>query len=296
MVINWFPGHMAKTKRELKESLKLVDAVIEIRDARIVRSSANPDINEICGSKPRIILLNKSDLSEVSVTKDWIKYLSSNNVKTISVNCITGEGLKSIKPLLNELLKDKHDRLKQRGIAKIVDRVMVVGIPNVGKSSFINRAAKSSNAKTGNKPGVTRSKQWIKTKIGMELMDTPGILWPKLEKRETQLNLAFTGAIKDEILDTEELALKLVEKLQNDYPDKLISRYKLNKLDEEPLKNMENIALKRGAVVSGGKIDYTRVSTILLDEFRNGKLGRISLERPWINLKNGVYFYGWKWH
>ncbi|WP_123054068.1 ribosome biogenesis GTPase YlqF [Clostridium sp. JN-1] len=280
MVINWFPGHMAKTKRELKESLKLVDAVIEIRDARIVRSSENPDINEICGSKPRIILLNKSDLSEASVTKDWIKYLSSNNVKTISVNCNTGEGLKSIKPLLNELLKDKHARLKQRGIAKIVDRVMVVGIPNVGKSSFINRAAKSSNAKTGNKPGVTRSKQWIKTKIGMELMDTPGILWPKLEKHETQLNLAFTGAIKDEILDTEELALKLVEKLQNDYPDKLISRYKLNELNEEPLKNMEKIALKRGAVVSGGRIDYTRVSTILLDEFRSGKLGKISLERP----------------
>lgn len=280
MVINWFPGHMAKTKRELKENLKLVDAVIEIRDARIVKSSENPDINEICGNKPRIILLNKSDLSESSVTKDWIKYLSSNNVKTTSVNCITGDGLKSIKPLLNELLKDKHDRIKQRGIVKIVDRVMVVGIPNVGKSSFINRVAKSNNAKTGNKPGVTKSKQWIKTKIGMELMDTPGILWPKLEKSETQLNLAFTGAIKDEILDTEELALKLIERLQIDYPDKLITRYKLNELDEEPLKNMENIALKRGAVISGGKIDYTRVSTIILDEFRNGKLGKISLERP----------------
>ncbi|AYD40050.1 ribosome biogenesis GTPase YlqF [Clostridium fermenticellae] len=280
MVINWFPGHMAKTKRELKESLKLVDAVIEIRDARIVKSSENPDINDICEGKPRIILLNKSDLSAPLITKGWIKCLSNNNVKTISANCVTGDGLKSIKSLLNELLKDKHDRAKQRGIAKIVDRVMVVGIPNVGKSSFINRIAKSKNAKTGDRPGVTKSKQWIRTKIGIELMDTPGILWPKLEKPETQLNLAFTGAIKDEILDTEELALKLIERLMEDYPSNLMIRYKLNELYDDPLKNMEAIALKRGAVLSGHNIDYTRVSTIILDEFRGGKLGKISLERP----------------
>ena len=252
MAINWFPGHMAKTRREIKENLKLVDAIIEIRDARLVASSKNPDIDDLCGNKPRIILLNKSDLSEERVTKEWIKYLSNDNIKVIGVNCITGNGLKGIKPLLNELLKEKHDRMTAKGIVNIVDRVMVVGIPNVGKSTFINKMAKNNIAKTGDRPGVTRSRQWIKTKIGMELMDTPGILWPKLESDETQLNLAFTGAIKDEIMDIEELALKLIEKLQTDYPDRLMARYKLTELSEEPLENMNSIGRKRGAVVSGG--------------------------------------------
>ncbi|KZL94467.1 ribosome biogenesis GTPase YlqF [Clostridium magnum] len=280
MAINWFPGHMAKTRREIKENLKLVDAIIEIRDARLVASSKNPDIDDLCGNKPRIILLNKSDLSEERVTKEWIKYLSNDNIKVIGVNCITGNGLKGIKPLLNELLKEKHDRMTAKGIVNIVDRVMVVGIPNVGKSTFINKMAKNNIAKTGDRPGVTRSRQWIKTKIGMELMDTPGILWPKLESDETQLNLAFTGAIKDEIMDIEELALKLIEKLQTDYPDRLMARYKLTELSEEPLENMNSIGRKRGAVVSGGQIDYNRVAVLLLDEFRGGKLGAISLERP----------------
>lgn len=280
MAINWFPGHMAKTRREIKENLKLVDAVIEIRDARIVRSSKNPDVDDICGNKPRIILLNKSDLSEASITKEWIKSLSNENIRVLGVNCITGEGLKGIKPLLNELLKEKHERMKAKGIVNIVDRVMVVGIPNVGKSSFINKMAKNNIAKTGDRPGVTRSKQWIKTKIGIELMDTPGILWPKLESEETQLNLAFTGAIKDEIMDIEELALNLIKKLQVDYSDRLLTRYKLNELSEDPLENMNNIGRKRGAVISGGEIDYNRVAVMLLDEFRGGKLGTISLERP----------------
>lgn len=280
MAINWFPGHMAKTRREIKENLKLVDAVIEIRDARLVASSKNPDIDDLCGNKPRIILLNKSDLSEERVTKEWIKHLSNDNIKVIGVNCITGNGLKGIKPSLNELLKEKHERMTAKGIVNIVDRVMVVGIPNVGKSTFINKLAKNNIAKTGDRPGVTRSRQWIKTKIGMELMDTPGILWPKLESDETQLNLAFTGAIKDEIMDIEELALKLIEKLQTDYPDRLMTRYKLTELSEEPLDNMNNIGRKRGAVISGGQIDYNRVAVLLLDEFRGGKLGAISLERP----------------
>lgn len=280
MAINWFPGHMAKTRREIKENLKLVDAVIEIRDARLVASSKNPDIDDLCGNKPRIILLNKSDLSEERVTKEWIKNLSNDNIRVIGVNCITGNGLKGIRPLLNELLKEKHERMTAKGIVNITDRVMVVGIPNVGKSTFINKMAKNNIAKTGDRPGVTRSRQWIKTKIGMELMDTPGILWPKLESDETQLNLAFTGAIKDEIMDIEELALKLIEKLQTDYPARLMARYKLTELSEDPLENMNSIGRKRGAVISGGQIDYNRVAVLLLDEFRGGKLGSISLERP----------------
>lgn len=271
---------MAKTKREMKQNLKLVDAVIEIRDARIIRSSKNPEVDDICGSKPRIILLNKNDLSEDSVTKKWIKYLSNKNIKALAVNSNTGQGIKSIKPLLNELLKEKHDRMNNKGILGITDRVMVVGIPNVGKSSFINKMAKNSIAKTGDKPGVTRSKQWIKTKLGIELMDTPGILWPKLESQETQLHLAFTGAIKDEIMDIEELALSLLKDLCERYPKRLMDRYKLSELSEDPLVNMDNIARKRGAIVSGGKIDYNRVSVIILDEFRGGKLGPISLEDP----------------
>lgn len=280
MAINWFPGHMAKTRREIKENLKLVDAIIEIRDARIVKSSANPDIDEICSTKPRIILLNKSDLSEEKVTSNWISCLSTDNIRVLAVNSITGAGLKNIKPTLDLLLKEKHERQKNKGIQNIVDRVMVVGIPNVGKSSFINKMAKSSIAKIGDKPGVTKSKQWIKTKIGMELMDTPGVLWPKFEDAKVGLNLAFTGAIKDEIMDIEELAVKLIETLAVEHSDRLKARYKLDALEYNSLKILEQIALKRGAVISGGEIDYNRVSVMLLDEFRGGKLGQISLEKP----------------
>ncbi|ERI92893.1 ribosome biogenesis GTP-binding protein YlqF [Clostridiales bacterium oral taxon 876 str. F0540] len=280
MAINWFPGHMAKTRRELKENMKLVDAVIEIRDARIVKSSRNPEIDDICGDKPRVILLNKSDLSEENVTNQWIKFLSTNNVASIAVNSITGAGLNSIKPTLDKILKEKHDRLKAKGLLNITTRVMVVGIPNVGKSSFINRLAKNNIAKTGDRPGVTKSKQWIKTKIGIELMDTPGILWPKFEDEDVALNLAFTGAIKDEVMDIEELALKLIERLSFEYPNKLIERYKLDKLSDNTLENMDNIALKRGNISSGGIVDYNRVSVMILDEFRGGKLGKISLEKP----------------
>lgn len=280
MAINWFPGHMAKTKRELKENIKLVDAVIEIRDARIVRSSANPDVEDICKGKPRIILLNKSDLSEPYITNEWIKKLSDSETGVLSVNSVSGEGLNSIKKTFDVLLKEKHDKLRSKGLVNITTRVMVIGIPNVGKSSFINKMAKNNIAKTGDRPGVTKSKQWIKTKLGIELMDTPGILWPKFEDNEVALNLAFTGAIKDEIMDIEELALKLIEKLQILYPSRLMERYKLESLSEESIINMDNIAKKRGAISSGGNIDYNRVSVLLLDEFRGGKLGPISLERP----------------
>lgn len=280
MNINWFPGHMAKTRRQIKESLKMVDAIIEIRDARIVSSSKNPEIEDICGNKPRIILLNKKDLAEDKVTKKWINSLSQDNIKVLAVNSVTGEGLNKIKPTLNELLKEKHERMKNKGLVKIVDRVMVVGIPNVGKSSFINKMAKNSIAKVGDRPGVTKSKQWIKTKMDIELMDTPGVLWPKLDSEIVQLNLAFTGAIKDEIMDIETLALRLVERLQDKYPERLMKRYKLEAIEENPLNNLDNIGRKRGALISKGEIDYNRISVILLDEFRGGKLGAISLEDP----------------
>lgn len=280
MAINWFPGHMVKTKRAIKENLTLVDAVIEIRDARIPRASANPEIDSLCGNKPRIILLNKSDLSDKNITRAWINSLTKENVRVIEINSLKGEGIKQIKPILLDLLKEKHERLKAKGLVNIVTRVMVVGIPNVGKSTFINKMAKNNIAKTGDRPGVTKTKQWIKTSIGIELMDTPGILWPKFEDEDVALNLAFTGAIKDEIMDTEELAFKLVERLMNIKPDALATRYKLDSLEEDPLVNLDNIARKRGCIISGGNIDYNRISAILLDEFRGGKIGNITLERP----------------
>ena len=280
MAINWFPGHMRKTQREIKENLKLVDAVIEIRDARIPRSSANPDIDNLLQGKPRIILLNKSDLTDSKTTKEWIKYLTKEEVRVLKVNCLKGDGLNAIKPALLDLLKEKHDRLKAKGMVKIITRVMVVGIPNVGKSTFINKMARNNIAKTGDKPGVTKSKQWIKTSIGIELLDTPGVLWPKFEDDNTALNLAFTGAIKDEIMDIEELALKLVERLQNTYGKELKERYKLNEIFENPIDTLDAIGKKRGTLISGGQIDYNRLAVILLDEFRGGKIGKISLESP----------------
>ena len=280
MAINWFPGHMKKTQREIKENLKLVDAVIEIRDARIPRSSANPDIDKLLQNKPRIILLNKKDLTEKKATNEWIKYLTKDNVKVLEVNCLQGEGLKNIKPVLMELLKEKHDRLKAKGVAKIVTRVMVVGIPNCGKSTLINKLAKNNIAKTGDRPGVTKSKQWIKTSLDIELLDTPGVLWPKFEDEEIALNLAFTGAIKDEVMDTEELAYRLVQRLQEYYPENLKERYKIEEIFEDPLDTLNAIARKRGCLIRGGEIDYNRISVILLDEFRGGKIGKITLERP----------------
>lgn len=280
MAINWFPGHMVKTKREIQNNLKLVDAVIEIRDARIPKSSKNPDIDTLCAGKPRVILLNKSDLTDPKVTKAWKDRLTNDETIVLEVNALKGEGLNAIKPALLKLLKEKHDRLKAKGLAKITTRAMVVGIPNVGKSTFINKMAKNNIAKTGDRPGVTKNKQWIKTKLGIELMDTPGVLWPKFEDEIVGLNLAFTGAIKDEIMDTEELALKLVERLQETNPEELMTRYKLTELHENPLDNLDAIARKRGAIMAGNQIDYNRIAGIILDEFRGGKIGKISLEKP----------------
>ena len=280
MNINWFPGHMVKTRREITENLKLVDAVIEIRDARIVRSSKNPEIEKILGDKPRIILLNKADMAEGRVTKNWKRQLEDERTLVLEVNSLTGKGLSGIKPALQELLKEKLKRSKERGIVHYEIRAMVVGIPNVGKSSFINRMAKNSVAKVGNRPGVTKNKQWIRTKDGIELLDTPGILWPKFEDAETSLNLAFTGAIKDEIMDIETLALKLVERLGRNYKGRLMERYKLEAFSEDALENLNSIALKRGCIIRGGEVDYARAAVLILDEFRNAKLGPISLEWP----------------
>lgn len=280
MAINWFPGHMVKTKREIQNNLKLVDAVIEIRDARIPKSSKNPDIDTLCAGKPRVILLNKSDLTDPRITKEWKDSLTNDETIVLEVNALKGEGLSAIKPALLKLLKEKHDKLRAKGLAKITTRAMVVGIPNVGKSTFINKMARNNIAKTGDRPGVTKNKQWIKTKLGIELMDTPGVLWPKFEDQIVGLNLAFTGAIKDEIMDTEELALKLIERLQETNPNELMARYKLTEIKENPLENLDAIARKRGAIMAGNQIDYNRISVIILDEFRGGKIGRISLEKP----------------
>ena len=280
MAINWFPGHMKKTQREIGENLKLVDAVIEIRDARIPRSSANPDIDKIVGDKPRIILLNKCDLAEKATTNLWIKELTSKNVRVLEVNCLNGIGIKGIKPQLLDLLKEKHDRLRAKGLVRIMTRVMVVGIPNCGKSTFINKMAKNTTAKTGDRPGVTKNKQWIKTSLDIELLDTPGVLWPRFEDEKTALNLAFTGAIKDEVMDIELLSLKLVERLQTYYPQRLKERYKIEEIFENPLDTLDAIAIKRGAIMKGKEIDYNRIAVILLDEFRGGVIGNVTLERP----------------
>ena len=279
MKINWFPGHMVKTRREIQANLKLVDAVIEIRDARIVRSSKNPEIEKLLGNKPRIILLNKADLAEDRVTRAWKKVLENEQTLVLEVNSITGKGLNTLKPALQELLKEKLQCNRDRGIVHSQIRAMVVGIPNVGKSSFINKMAKNSIAKVGDRPGVTKNKQWIKTKDDLELLDTPGILWPKFEE-ETSLNLAFTGAIKDEIMDIETLALRLVERLSKNYKSRLVERYGLEEFSEDPLENLENIARKRGCIIRGGEVDYRRVAVMLLDEFRGAKMGPISLEWP----------------
>lgn len=277
--INWFPGHMVKTRRQITENLKLCDAVIEIRDARIVKSSANPAVDKILGDKPRVILLNKADLAEDQVTRQWKRELANDTTAILEVNSLTGHGLNKIKPALEELLKEKIERMAGKGLKQYFMRVMVVGIPNVGKSSFINRMAKNSVAKVGDRPGVTKNKQWIKTGQGIELLDTPGILWPKFEDEEVGLNLAFTGAIKDEVVDIETLALRLIERLSIHYRDRLAERYKVE-VTENGLETMEAIAMKRGYLMKGNEPDWTRTAVMLLDEYRGGKLGRISLEWP----------------
>ena len=272
---------MAKTRRLLSENLKLVDIVIELLDARIPVSSRNPEIDAIVNNKPRIIAMNKADLADESVSGEWLKWYGSKGIAVIFIDSIKGNGINQLKSKLREMMKERIERDKLKGRIFRPIRTMVVGIPNVGKSSFINKIAGKAGAVTGDRPGVTRGKQWIRVNEEIELLDTPGILWPKFEDKQVALNLAHTGAIKDEIMDTVEIAAALLEKLSSDYPSSLAARFKIQNLEGQTgLTLLKACGKSRGCIVSGGEIDLQRISSIVLDEFRGGKIGRISLERP----------------
>lgn len=280
MNINWYPGHMKKTRESIEKNLPLVDIVFELIDARIPISSRNPIIDDILGNKPRIVILNKSDLASEEGNKVWEEFFLKKNLITVCINALSGKGIDRLIKLSNELYKEKRHGFEKKGIINKPIRVMILGIPNVGKSTLINTLAKKKSAKTGNKPGITKSNQWIKTKSNLELLDTPGILWPKFEDKRVGLHLAFTGAIKDEILDIETLALKLIEILAKNFPNLLKNRYNVEIDSKSYLQVMEEIGRKRGALIKGGEIDYTKTSNIILDEFRKGIIGRITLEYP----------------
>ena len=272
--INWYPGHMKKTRELIAENLKMVDLVIEGIDARIPASSRNPVIDDIIRGKDRIIILNKRDLSDEAENKRWEQWLSTSGSAVISMNCMRGEGTSG----LIKLLKMKQEeRNRERAVKKNL-RMMIVGVPNVGKSSLINRLADRKSAQTGDRPGVTRGKQWLALKNGMQLLDTPGILWPKFEDPNTGVNLAFCGSIRDEIMDTAGLALELIGVLSERYPKLLCARYGLEEVCGTRLETMEEISRKRGFILPGKRIDYDRCARTVLDEFRSGKLGRITLE------------------
>jgi len=289
--INWYPGHMKKTRELIQENLKMVDLVIEVIDSRIPVSSRNPIIDELISGKKRVVILNKADLSDPKQNSIWQKYFEANGNIVLQMNCNRGEGVKDLYKVLTKIETEKN---KDKTLKKPL-RMMIVGVPNVGKSSLINRMTGKKSAKTGDKPGVTKGKQWLGLENGMQLLDTPGILWPKFEDPKVGLNLAFCGSIKDEILDVADLALELIKVLQNEYPDLLLSRYKLEELAKEgdynedgmplmdsqqvALANMEAIARKRGFILSGKKIDYERTGKTILDEFRSSTIGRITLEQ-----------------
>lgn len=279
MNIVWYPGHMVKTKRQIQESIKMVDVVMELIDARIPVSSRNPDVDSLINNKPKVVLLNKCDLADDTSTKKWISYFKENNVTSIDIDCVTGKNINKVYSIAKEAVKEKFERKMAKGIVGRPVRAMIVGIPNVGKSSFINRIASKQAAKTGDKPGVTRTKQWIIVSSDFELLDTPGILWPKFDDERVALHLAYTRAIKDEILDTEELVVKFVEEIAEMKPQALINRYKID-IKQDALDNVYEIGKKRGCVISGGEIDMLRASNIILDDYRNGKLGRITFELP----------------
>ena len=280
-VVQWFPGHMAKTRRLIKESLPLVDGVTEIIDARIPISSSNPELEELINGKPRIVLLNKCDLADRNATNQWVDYYKNKGIKAIPVDCRTGKGLNNYIVAVREVLKDVIKKNEDRGMPGKALRIMVVGIPNTGKSSFINRMAGSAKAKVSDKAGVTKHNQWFPIGNGIELLDTPGVLWPKFDDPKVGDRLAFIGSVKDEILDAETLAIRLLEVMKIDYADRLSERYKiLDFQDKEAWEVLEMIGKKRGMMIKGGDIDYERASVMLLDEYRGGKLGAISLERP----------------
>lgn len=289
--VQWFPGHMAKTRRIMQSNLKLVDVVVEITDARIPYSSRNPEMDRLVGSKPRLLLLNKADSADEAVTSQWIDYYKKKGITAVATDCRSGKNINKFKSALKELMAEQVKTWEAKGMHGRPIRMMIVGIPNVGKSSFINRLAGSKRAKVEDRPGVTRGKQWVTLDDNTELLDMPGVLWPKFEDKTVGERLAFTGAVKDNILDTEYLACRLLELLCEEYPEMLVGRYNIS-LEDLPenddmtagcLKGfelLERIGRKRGFLISGGEINTERAAAAVLDEFRAGKLGRISLERP----------------
>ncbi len=279
MNIQWYPGHMTKAKRAMQEDIKLIDLIIEVVDARIPFSSRNPDIDELGKNKARLVLLNKSDLASEKWNDAWAKWFQSQGITVVKINSRSGAGLKQIQAAVQEACKEKIERDRKRGILNRPVRAMVVGIPNVGKSTFINAFAGKACTKTGNKPGVTKGNQWIRLSKTLELLDTPGILWPRFENQEVGLRLAFIGSINDEILNREELALELLKFLLDRYPETLSERFAIE-AGCEPLEALEQVARVRGCLAKGNTFDYRKAADVVLDEYRSGKLGRITLEFP----------------
>ncbi len=282
--IQWFPGHMAKTRRMIAENLKLVDITLELRDARIPESSENPEIASLTAGKPRLVLLTKASLADPAVTSAWIQHIRAEGAEALAIDSVTGENMNKIAPTVRRMLKEKLQRYEEKGMTGRRLKAMIVGVPNVGKSSLVNRLCGSKKAKVEDRPGVTLNKQWVSTSLDIDLMDMPGVLWPKFEDPRTGENLALTGAIRDAILDIESLAGLLCVRLLEVAPTPFCTRYKLG--DPAPLSGMKPhellslVGRKRGFLISGGEIDTERAATILLDEFRGGKIGRISLEKP----------------
>ena len=289
MNIQWYPGHMTKTRRMIGENLKYVDVVAEVIDARIPIASRNPDLDELVGGKPRVVILNRADQADPAASKVWGAYFRAQGISVLECDARSGAGVKQFSPVMRAALKEQIARWKEKGQVGRPVRAMVVGIPNVGKSTFINKVARKKSAKAGDRPGVTRGKQWITVDQGLELLDTPGILWPKFEDQSVGLNLAYTGAVKDEILDMETLGCHLMAYLGTNYPEALRTGYKLPSLPERQdgeedvawgYRLLEAVGKKRGFLISGGEVDTERMAKILLDEYRAGKLGRFTLEMP----------------
>lgn len=281
MEIQWFPGHMKKTQRMIAENLKYVDIVAEVIDARIPVSSRNPDIDALVGEKPRLIVLNRADQADPAGNRLWGDWFRSRGWSVLETDAKEGKGINQFSPVVKEVLKDKIQQWQAKGQVGRPIRAMIVGVPNVGKSTFINKVARRKSAKASDKPGVTRGKQWVAVDAGLDLLDTPGILWPKFEDQEVGKRLAFTGAIKDDVMDIETLACELMETLAQRYPGALEERYKISLVREEPgWQLLEAAGRKRGFLISGGEVDTERMSKILLDEFRSGKLGRFTLDVP----------------
>jgi ribosome biogenesis GTPase A len=280
LTIQWFPGHMAKARREVTEKLKLVDIIFELVDARIPFSSRNPMIDEIIQHKPRLVLLNKADMADKEATKEWVAFFASKGIKAIAINSQAGEGMRDITQASQEILKEKFDRMRARGVKPRAIRAMIVGIPNAGKSTLINRLAKKNIAKTGNTPGVTKSQQWIKVGKEMELLDTPGILWPKFEDQEVGMKLAITGAIKDTLLNLQDLTIYSLRFLERAYPQRLKERYNLDEIPEDVVALFDHIGKLRGCLMGGGVVDYDKVAELVIREVRSEKFGPLSFERP----------------